>query len=379
MIRFLPILLLLASCATGPAEVRVGFDRTHIRSTMARGVADRTTGRRASVDDPVRVASVSKFGVALAVMRLVEAGTLDLDRDVSDWLGWRLRNPAFPDKAITLRLLLSHRSSLTDNNDYAIPLGRTLRDVVADPKAWDATHAPGGWFAYTNLNFPVIASVIERATGERFDRAMARTVLTPLGIDACYNWTTCSAGALARGITLYDGDSGAVRRDSMEQRSGCAVNALAGCDLASYQLGTNGALFSPQGGLRISGRGLARIGQMLLNKGEGFLTPASIDTLFEIQWRFDGSNGDTSNGFYCSYGLATQVVPSRQAGCRDDLFGDGRLWVGHAGEAYGLRSGLWIDRAAGTGVAFFATAVPDKGAEGRKSAFTAAEERLARR
>src|SRR6187399_2237515 len=114
-VRALPLLalLLLAACATRPAEVRVAFDAAGITSTHASGIADRTTGRRVTADDPVRVASISKLVVALGAMRMVEAGTLDLDRDVSDWLGWPLRNPAFPDTPITLRQLLSHRSGLT--------------------------------------------------------------------------------------------------------------------------------------------------------------------------------------------------------------------------------------------------------------------------
>ena len=126
-------------------------------------------------------------------MRLVEQGRLDLDRDVSNYLGWSLRNPAFADRPITLRLLLSHRSSLRDGVDYAIPLGTTLQSVLAAPAAFDAEHPPGTFFRYTNLNFPVIASVIEAAAGERFDRLMARLVLQPLGLDACFNWTTCDS------------------------------------------------------------------------------------------------------------------------------------------------------------------------------------------
>ncbi|WP_163277881.1 serine hydrolase domain-containing protein, partial [Klebsiella aerogenes] len=82
---------------------------------------------------------------------------LDLDADVSRWLGWKLRNPAFPDAPISLRLLLSHRSSLTDRVDYVLPLDADMRAVLQDPKAWDAQHAPGSWWAYTNFNFPVIA------------------------------------------------------------------------------------------------------------------------------------------------------------------------------------------------------------------------------
>jgi hypothetical protein len=123
-------------------------------------------------------------------------------------------------------------------------------------------------------------------------------------------------------------------------------------------------------------RDLAVIGGMLLRNDGSFLKPESIAELERVAWTFDGANGDTTAEFYCRYGLAVTTLPSRHAGCADDLFGDGRVRVGHAGEAYGLRSGLWIDRAAGTGVAFFATATPpdSKGV----SAFSREEERLAR-
>ena len=61
-----------------------------------------------TIDDPVRVASVSKMVTAIGVMKLVDEGKIDLASDVSRWLGWRLRNPNFPDRPITLSMLLSH-------------------------------------------------------------------------------------------------------------------------------------------------------------------------------------------------------------------------------------------------------------------------------
>ena len=186
----------LPAAATPPVSVAVAFDRSHIRPVLAEGEADRATLRLVTADDPVRIASISKLVTALGVLRLVDAGKLDLDRDVSDYLGWKLRNPAFPDQVITLSLLLSHRSSLIDGDElYLIPLGVTLKDRMADPRVWDTRHAPGGdWFHYTNLNFPVIASVIERVTGQRFDAAMQRLVLRPLRLNACFNWGAgCSA------------------------------------------------------------------------------------------------------------------------------------------------------------------------------------------
>jgi hypothetical protein len=60
----------------------------------------------------------------------------------------------------------------------------------------------------------------------------------------------------------------------------------------------------------------------------------------------------------------------------DDLFGDGRSVVGHAGDAYGVRSGLWIDRTRGVGIAYFAANNPAEPPPGR-SAYRAIEEWLA--
>jgi len=366
---------------TSPAYAWATFDRAAITASGASGLADRARERRLTIDDPVRIASISKLVVALGVMRLVEAGTLDLDRDVSDYLGWRLRNPAFADRPITLRLLLSHRSSLRDGVDYAVPFGVRLEERLAPVEAFDLVNPPGSHFRYSNLNFPVIASVMERASGERFDRLMARLVLEPLGLDACFNWTTCGDSAIARAAVLYAGDGSVLRDNLGGRRPDCPVLAPSGCDLSAYALGSNGALFSPQGGLRASVRDLATIGRLLLNGGghEGarFLNESSIATLTTSAWTFDGSNGDTQDGFYCAYGLAVQSLPVQMEGCNDDLFGERRAMIGHAGDAYGVRSGLWVDRARGTGIAYFATGNGDEPPRGR-SAYRAIEERLAR-
>ena len=217
----------------------------------ASGLADRARGRALTIDDPARIASVTKLVVALGVMRMVEQGRLDLDRDVSDYLGWRLRNPAFPDRPITLRLLLSHRSSLRDEIDYAIPLGTTLRAGAGRSRRLRRRRIrPAPIFRYSNLNFPVIASVMERVSGERFDRLMERLVLRPLGLDACFNWTTCSDAAIGRAVVLYAPDGrGAARRS---RRAAARLPGAARRRAAispPIELGSNGALFSPQGGL----------------------------------------------------------------------------------------------------------------------------------
>jgi CubicO group peptidase (beta-lactamase class C family) len=197
-------------------------------------------------------------------------------------------------------------------------------------------------------------------------------VLKPLALDACFNWTTCDDSTVARAVVLYGPDGAVLRDDLHGVRPACPVVPAAGggCDLATYRLGSNGALFSPQGGLRISVRDLARMGAMLLRRGRlpdgrRFLAEASLAEMERVHWRFDGANGDTERDFYCGYGLAVQILG--RCAPHDDPFGDGRPRLGHAGDAYGLRSGLWIDRAKGTGIAYFATGLGDDPPRGRSS------------
>jgi CubicO group peptidase (beta-lactamase class C family) len=378
---------LLAACATVPAEppvraqVGVAFDAKGEIASFAEGLADPQSDRRVTPDDPVRVASISKMVVAIGVMKLVEAGKLDLDSDVSRWLGWSLRNPAFPDRPITLAMLFAHTSSIREHDDdYVIPLGGSLEEVMKDRRNWDPQHGPGeNYFAYVNLNYPVIGSIIEKATGERFDIWMRREVLEPMKLDACFNWPTCSDAAVARAVELDTPEGKPVKDDLHGTRPACPVFVKDGepCELGRWKLGENGSLFAPQGGLRISARGLARIGRMLLNGGtvEGvrILSPQAVETLFAQTWQFNGSNGATEGGFYCSAGNGTHQIPNRMAGCADDMGARGAVLTGHAGDAYNMKSGLWIDRRRGRGIAYFVTGVADPAPKAPGSAYTAAE------
>ena len=65
-----------------------------------------------------RIASISKSFSATSIMQLYEQGKLSLDQDVSELIGFPVRNPAFPEKIITLRLMLSHLSSINDSQGY---------------------------------------------------------------------------------------------------------------------------------------------------------------------------------------------------------------------------------------------------------------------
>ncbi|GAB2498920.1 hypothetical protein GCM10027084_10160 [Pseudoxanthomonas sangjuensis] len=373
------------------ATVRVTFDRNGVTGTTVSGLADPATGRAISADDPVRIASISKLVVSIGVMRLVEAGKLDLDADVSDTLGYRVRNPNFPDVPVTLRLLLSHRASLTDAAGYwQVPFDGEFKTLLDDPRAWDKEHAPGTYWRYANIGFPIVAGVMERATGERFDLLMQRLVLKPLGLHACYGWPSCDEATAARAAVLYE-DGKPVVDDNQGRKPACGITKASdgSCDLSKWRAGTSSNVFGPQGGLRISANDLSKIGRLLLGEGKvdgvRLLSRKSVRTMIGPEWSYRDGNGltleeddpiRTKGGFTCRYGLAVHTLATGLPDCGDDPFGDGVQRIGHSGNAYGLLAGLWVDRKTGTGVVYFATGMGNA-APGNRSAFSAIEEKLA--
>ena len=82
------------------------------------GSKDLERGTALSNNDVFRIASISKTFAATAVMQLCEQGRLALEDDVSGLIGFTVRNPSHPEKPITLRMLLSHRSSINDSQGY---------------------------------------------------------------------------------------------------------------------------------------------------------------------------------------------------------------------------------------------------------------------
>lgn len=359
-------LVALATCASAqealppaPATVVVAFDRDSIRPLIVEGEVDRETGRAVEANDPVRIASISKLIMALATLRLVDEGKVDLNADVSDYLGWHLRSPNFPDAKVTLAQLLSHRSGLRDNAGYVIPLGESLQAKLSDPDAWYADAPPGeAPFEYANLGSPVVATVLEAATGERFDHIMERTIFAPLEVEACLNWIGCSEEQIARAVVLYRDTGEVARDDAADLPPNCTIPVAEGvkCSLDNYVPGTNGSIFSPQGGVRIGMMDLAKIGQAFLPLNSEFLSEsAQHEIAMHIVF-----NAPVRQEFFCEYGLAMHQIEVSDVECQDRLFSDGLARIGHAGEAYGLRSGLWYSRATNKGFAYFTTAVPPR-------------------
>jgi CubicO group peptidase (beta-lactamase class C family) len=369
----------------------------------AEGFARRVDGVEVplSVDHKVRIASISKFVLTMAFMSLVEDGKVDLDTDISKYLGFQLRNPAFPKHEITARQLLSHTSSIRDGSYYFMGIQEDYRDFFRPGSNLDsAAHyddgkhfsskpkqEPGKFFTYANLNFGVVAGIIESVSGQRMDLFVKEKLFDPLGLNSSFSVCTLHKDDFSAVATLYRrGDAGVTWDPAgpwIEQVDGDPV----GCfyesarykrgdtpDLSmldSYETGRNPTLFSPQGGLRASAKDMAVLMQALLQDGNTGSAPIisrmSIDQMMQPVWQYDDElkNGHTggeaamgdpnSLGMMTSYGLSTHIIDLKDWG----LSTESRKLYGHLGSAYGLQGQFWFDPIARDGFIAFVTGLGD--------------------
>ena len=315
----------------------------------------RRPGKPANAHTLYRIASLSKMMTALAAMRLVEDGKLGLDADVGDYLGFSLRNPHFPGQPITLRMLLTHTSSLRDDAGYSWPCSVSLRDVLAqDGALWARNAPPGAFFTYANLGWGVIGTIMERVTGERFDRLMKRLLLDPLNMRGGFNPSEFAPDDLANLATLYrkrtidtevwDGSGPWIAQVDDYSRGPPASPA----GIENYVIGSNATPFSPTGGLRVSAADMGKVMLMLINdgvhRGRQILKPATLRSMLTRQWTYDGANGDTEHGLFNCWGLGNQQFPGQL------VEGSDFSGVGHLGEAYGLISVFVVNLEARSGL-----------------------------
>lgn len=135
-----------------------------------------------------RTASVTKLISAIRVMQLVEDGTLELDKSIGDYLGFKVQNPRFREIPVTLRQLMSHTSSLSQRGGYSRerPLNEFLDADLNHWSNWEE-YAPGSKYAYSNFGAGLMGSLMEIVTQKNIDDCVREGVFEPLGIDAAYH------------------------------------------------------------------------------------------------------------------------------------------------------------------------------------------------
>jgi D-alanyl-D-alanine carboxypeptidase len=158
----------------------------HGSYVAARGKADLRTGRPRRLDDPFRIASITKTFVGTAVLQLVDAGKLKKFDKLAKWYPW------FPNAhSITIDDLLRMRSGIADSFDKAF-VSFYFRHLFADLDAEAAIRraadfadrftAPGGRTVYTNVNYLILERIVEKITGRSLGAQIEMTILRPLGL-----------------------------------------------------------------------------------------------------------------------------------------------------------------------------------------------------
>jgi CubicO group peptidase (beta-lactamase class C family) len=385
----------ILSPPTGPPMACIGvIARRHDGAVAFQGAAGLAGETAFTLARPFRVASVSKMVAASVFLPLAQRTGLSLDADASDLIGFRLRHPAHPDVLITPRMLLSHTSALRNGPSYPVPLGHKLSEAFEpggrhyDAGGWfgPPEHRPGDWFAYADVNFALIAQILERRTGERFDLHMRRRLFQPLGLDIGYNWSGVSPAkrALAApGVHRIDGQ--------WVSQVDAAVppypilpftrpDDAPGLTQADYRIGDNGFAFSPQGGLRLSLADMDRLAHLFSGHGQGLVPRAALEAMQTRTWTYDPAlpNGETDNGLLQSYGLGCEAPVGRPGPGGDSFFGEhSDDWRGHFGDAYGWITGLFWNRNDGRTLVYAINGMPETDRPSAlNSSLTAPEETL---
>ena len=140
------------------------------------------------IDDAFQLSSDSKMFTAEAIMLLQADGKLDYDDDVRKYI------PELPYEGVTIRMLLTHRSGLPRYDSMADEFwpdrnkpfsNEALIKMLAEKKP-EVYGTPDGGYFYNNINYALLASVVERASGQHFEDFMRERIFEPLGMTHSY-------------------------------------------------------------------------------------------------------------------------------------------------------------------------------------------------
>jgi CubicO group peptidase (beta-lactamase class C family) len=323
----------------------------------------RDIGRNLPIDENTlyRIASVSKSFSAIALMKLYEQNLFSLDDDVSNFLGFTLRNPSYPSVKITFRMLFSHTSSVQDGTGYNNFLAGTgsanpppISQLFLPTGSYYTanmfrTEMPGTYFNYSNVEYGLLGTLVERISNMRFDMFVKQFILTPLGASGSFNIDDLASQI--NDIAVLYRKAGNSWSPQLDNFNGIAPNPR---NYANYMIGTNGLVFGPQGNLRINAKSLAKFLLMIRNNGvyanTRILNDSTVRMMRNTQWNYTNTNsGNDYYGLFSRWGLGIHI--STGTAGSDQVFTNTVMW-GHPGEAYGLISDMYIDTLGKKGVVF---------------------------
>jgi|SRR5690554_2846212 len=289
-----------------------------IEKSLVYGMQNREEKIKTSKWTTYRIASISKVVVAVCLMKLYEEGKIDIDEDISKYLGFKLRNPSYTNIVIKVKDLMTQTSSITDGTfeagyDYINGTNTECRLedlLLTDGKYYDEItfdkNKPGSKFIYSNFNCGILACVIEKITGKLFTEFAKEVVFKPLGMDASF----------VIGDIYHKDDIASIYLGKKLNRN---KDDFIKKQYPKFPIGTN--FRGPAGGVFANMTDLSRFMNIFLNDGYPILKKDTVDLMLSYHWQGIGS------GSYRAKGLQVMILDYK-----------GHKLIGHFGDAYGVRS-----------------------------------------
>lgn len=170
---------------SGVALVKNGAEVVH-----AKGYGNANAGEKNSVGTTFHVASITKQFTSVAILQLVEAGKVTLDRSINEYLPEKYRSLQW--QRVNCSHLLSHSSGIEDYavvRDYynvvdGFCLGDTVDGMIREAMAKPLRFEPGSKFEYSNIGFTLLGEILENQTSMTYDAYLATRILQPLGMNS---------------------------------------------------------------------------------------------------------------------------------------------------------------------------------------------------
>ncbi|MFG1905667.1 serine hydrolase domain-containing protein [Kribbella sp. NPDC048928] len=210
-------ILAAQSTATGVAGAVIGVAVGGDQFSLAHGTANLNTGQEFTTDTGWLLGSVTKLLTTTALLRLVDAGAVDLDAPVRQYLPEFALADTDAAEVITVRMLLNHTNGIdADDLMPAAVRGRdATRSYVAELPDFGCLFEPGTGLHYSNPGFVLAARIIEERTGLPYERAIQTELFDPCGMrDATAVQTQAFLRPTAIGARACD-EAGSLRATSL--------------------------------------------------------------------------------------------------------------------------------------------------------------------